>query len=1108
MPSRRSDLRPLALRVLALLLLALWPAPAAAFCGFYVSGSGGPLVNDATQVVLMRQGLRTVLSMQNDYQGPPEGFALVIPVPIVLQKENVRTLPRSVFEHVDRLAAPRLVEYWEQDPCPPEGVSSDDKEGGTGARAKGEEGSMGHGGRTPLVTVEAEFSVDEYDIVILSALDAVALDTWLRDGGYRIPAGADRFLRPYVQAGSKFFVARVDPRKVAFTWGRATLAPLRFFYDTESFALPVRLGLMNAEGPQDLVVHILAPSQRYEVANYENLFIPTNLEVADATRAQFPSFYASLFDRAVAGHPRAVVTEYAWSASSCDPCPTPPLADEDLFVLGADVLPPSALRAPFALTRLHARYTRDTAGEDLVFRPAPPIEGGREGREGLKSAGAHPSSGDNNFQARYVIRHRWEGAVDCADPRMGVWGGPPGGEARGPAAAARGPVARRDLSLDQLLVEDQPALGVRAAAPRSAPPSPAWRTASRLASAALRSPWLVVAALIAGAILVVVGARGAGGKAARSLLALVLLATLPALQVASHAGWQMAREAGSFAMPVAATFVLGLARILAGRLRGGADRAALLVALAPTAVGILRTGTAFARALEASREPGVDADLVPRILAEGQSEALAVLLLGLGMSAILCLVVAWHRADQGAVSLVLLIPVAPAVGWIVAVAVPTLVGVRPGVGDVPVFLVIAVSTVLAARFAEAERDGAPDAALRACVALGVAAGLAGLGALLHEHRAALGAVAGESVDPSQKLLVILRMIHLERLRAGLLVLDVLLAAGPIAWAARHRGVLRADGAAWRPLVPGLVVLALLGLAGVGQRLSLDAHLGLAPSRGERFASTAALTLPAVGWSAYVSSGQAAPPDVRFGGPALWVTREGALLASAAVADPPRPYEPALWSALAATSRDLDAAPAPLLAAHAGLRFDGLLRALSPLLDRRQTRFLLLGDAARVDARGAAAYAGIFGAHHLLRFDVDLVPALSISPPVKGARPGYHPRVLALLLAGGRARAVVLQGRSGRYDLPAVAAPGEVPLGLTEDDDRARAQALGHVGRVDEIVVGCPAATEAGALAEAMLAITGTLRELASSRRYGEPQPSPTFVLTSDTASLEQALSAR
>ena len=85
---------------------------ARAFCGFYVSGADAKLTNDATQVVLMRDGTRTVLSMQNSYQGPPQDFAMVIPVPVVLQKENVKTLARGVFDHIDALTAPRLVEYW------------------------------------------------------------------------------------------------------------------------------------------------------------------------------------------------------------------------------------------------------------------------------------------------------------------------------------------------------------------------------------------------------------------------------------------------------------------------------------------------------------------------------------------------------------------------------------------------------------------------------------------------------------------------------------------------------------------------------------------------------------------------------------------------------------------------------------------------------------------------------------------------------------------------------------------------------------------------------------------------------------------------------------
>src|SRR5688572_24713427 len=97
--------------------LLLAPVSAEAFCGFYVAGADTKLYNNATMVVMMRDGTRTVLAMQNNYQGPPENFAMVVPVPVVLSEETVKTLERAVFDRVDQLAAPRLVEYWEEDPC-------------------------------------------------------------------------------------------------------------------------------------------------------------------------------------------------------------------------------------------------------------------------------------------------------------------------------------------------------------------------------------------------------------------------------------------------------------------------------------------------------------------------------------------------------------------------------------------------------------------------------------------------------------------------------------------------------------------------------------------------------------------------------------------------------------------------------------------------------------------------------------------------------------------------------------------------------------------------------------------------------------------------------
>src|SRR5215831_1635832 len=101
----------------ALLALSFATDSADAFCGFFVSGADANLYNNASQVVLMRHGHHTAMTMSNNYKGPPEDFAMVVPVPVVLHKENVKTLRPEVFKAVDSLSAPRLVEYWEQDPC-------------------------------------------------------------------------------------------------------------------------------------------------------------------------------------------------------------------------------------------------------------------------------------------------------------------------------------------------------------------------------------------------------------------------------------------------------------------------------------------------------------------------------------------------------------------------------------------------------------------------------------------------------------------------------------------------------------------------------------------------------------------------------------------------------------------------------------------------------------------------------------------------------------------------------------------------------------------------------------------------------------------------------
>jgi len=454
--------------ILAVIALGVIAAPKAAdaFCGFYINGAGSAMYNDATQVVLMRKGTRTVLSMQNNYKGPPSDFAMVIPVPTVLQESDVKTLPKDVFTRVDTMGAPRLVEYWEQDPCGIDEERWERKRPMKMSRASGASASLAKDDDLG-VTIEAKFTVGEYQILILSAKDSTGLETWLRQEHYQIPAGAAPFLRPYVESGMKFFVAKVDPKKVTFVDGRAELSPLRFHYDSDDFNLPIRLGLANSSGTQDLIVSVLAPSQRYDVANYKNVTIPTNLDVKDSVRASFGTFYAALFDRTIEKNPGAVVTEYAWAASTCDPCPGPQLGGNDFFLLGADVLEGKA-SAPtayggydFVLTRLHARYGK-TVTEDLVFKAAEPIVGGREIRNGGKLEERAQPSSMNNFQARYAIRHWWTGPITCKAPVRARWGGPPNGGSPSSIAATDTAFAPRKANLPRMLVTSAPEIGVRA----------------------------------------------------------------------------------------------------------------------------------------------------------------------------------------------------------------------------------------------------------------------------------------------------------------------------------------------------------------------------------------------------------------------------------------------------------------------------------------------------------------------------------------------------------------------------------------------------------------------------------------------------------------------
>ncbi|MEC9400671.1 MAG: DUF2330 domain-containing protein [Myxococcota bacterium] len=320
---------------LLLLVSALWlvPTNANAMCGtFFSSGSSssGKLFNDESTVVLMRDGERTVLSMRNHYNGPAQDFAMIVPVPEVFKPGQVKVIEDEVFETLDRQTAPELVEYWQWADCRYTGTAKfSNVDFSPTERVSGPEAKAF--ASTSTVTVQAEFNVNEYNIAILSAKESSALASWLMANGFFVSREAHEVIESYIARGMYFFVAKVDARKITFdSKGNAMLSPLRFHYDSKDFALPIRLGLLNSRGQQDLIIYILSKEGRYETANYRTITIPTNLVVPHWVGSRFKDFYEAVFAYTKKLDPDALVTEYVGEVR---------LGPSDVDSLGGETLP-------------------------------------------------------------------------------------------------------------------------------------------------------------------------------------------------------------------------------------------------------------------------------------------------------------------------------------------------------------------------------------------------------------------------------------------------------------------------------------------------------------------------------------------------------------------------------------------------------------------------------------------------------------------------------------------------------------------------------------------------------------------------------------------------
>jgi hypothetical protein len=402
----RFFMKPLVKKIAASCLLLAVITQALAFCGFYVSKADGTLKNKTSQVILVRDGNKTVITMYNDFKGDFKDFAMVVPVPVVLQKKDIKVVDQQIFTTLNEYSKPRLVEYYDQNPCQQSNL--DEVVVTTAYGVKRSMKSMAYSeSKMDHVKIEARYLVGEYDILILSATESTGLRTWLNDNGYKIPNGADEVLEPYIKSNLKFFVVKVNEKEKKKLPGNF-LRPIQISFHSPKFMLPIRLGMANADGDQDLLIYAFTKKGRIECTNYRTISLPTGNTIPLFVQNNFGNFYSNVFQHQWSNEGKSVaMLEYAWDVSphnyvKCDPCVATAPSTQDLVQAGVWWVPGYRPDEPedetdeesdnVYFTRLHVRYNRKAFPQDLMFQPTP---------------------NRDNFQARYVITHPAQGDLSC-----------------------------------------------------------------------------------------------------------------------------------------------------------------------------------------------------------------------------------------------------------------------------------------------------------------------------------------------------------------------------------------------------------------------------------------------------------------------------------------------------------------------------------------------------------------------------------------------------------------------------------------------------------------------------------------------------------------------
>lgn len=324
---------------------ALAPAAALACGGFFCNAS--PVDQQAERIIFVQEDSDTVTSyVEIVYQGEPEGFAWVVPVPSVPELD---TWHAGGFNALDLLTQPQFNTPFD---CFLEAAADD---------------ADGDGGAPPgRVDVLAEERVGPFDTATIESDDPRALVEWLRLNDYRITPAMEPFIAMYTAEGMKFLAMKLAPGEDS-----DSIKPIKMTYDAAGPMVPLRLTAVAAALEMGVKVWVLGEG-RYGPANVPSLTIADTDLVFDPIRWQ--TNYLPLVARTVDENGgRGFVTELAG--------PTAELAQRvrDSFVperAGQEALDARDALAELLdsrpyVTRLYTRLSPEEMDIDPMFVPVP-----------------------------------------------------------------------------------------------------------------------------------------------------------------------------------------------------------------------------------------------------------------------------------------------------------------------------------------------------------------------------------------------------------------------------------------------------------------------------------------------------------------------------------------------------------------------------------------------------------------------------------------------------------------------------------------------------------------------------------------------------------------